>query len=152
MSITLAWLEPLYGAALCLLLGHFLSDVIDLQLKLGSLQIDWQDAWLGYSAWQFGALMLLPIISKLAGNWLGLSWAAGQWRAYAGQWRESLLLNTRGLTEIIFLNLLLQQQIISPPLYFALMLIGLISTLLPALAGTYPHAAKLEARSRYEVS
>src|SRR3990167_3708360 len=55
--------------------------------------------WLGYSAWQFTALLLLPIISKLAGNWLGLSWAAGQRRAYAGQWRESLLLNTRGLTD-----------------------------------------------------
>ena len=125
---------------------------VPLILAFGLLQIDWHDAWLGYSAWQFAALLLLPIISKLAGNWLGLSWAAGQLRAYAGQWRESLLLNTRGLTEIIFLNLLLQQQIISPALYFALMLMGLISTLLPALAGAYPHAATHEARSRYEVS
>ena len=125
---------------------------VPLILAFGLLQIDWQDAWLGYSAWQFGALLLLPIISKLAGNWLGLAWSAGQLRAYAGQWRESLLLTTRGLTEIIFLNLLLHQQIISPALYFALMLMGLISTLLPALAGAYPHAATHEARSRYEVS
>lgn len=125
---------------------------VPLILAFGLLQIDWHDAWLGYSAWQFAALLLLPIISKLAGNWLGLSWAAGQLRAYTGQWRESLLLNTRGLTEIIFLNLLLHQQIISPALYFALMLMGLISTLLPALAGAYPHAATHEARSRYEVS
>jgi len=35
----------------------------------------------------------------------------------------------------VFLNLLLQQQLISPALYFALMLMGLIATLLPALAG-----------------
>ncbi|WP_415753674.1 sodium:proton antiporter [Pseudomonas leptonychotis] len=125
---------------------------VPLILAFGLLQIDWHDAWLGYSAWQFAALLLLPIISKLVGNWLGLSWAAGQRHAYAGQWRESLLLNTRGLTEIIFLNLLLQQQIISPALYFALMLMGLISTLLPALAGAYPNAVMHEARSRYEVS
>ncbi|WP_445939838.1 sodium:proton antiporter [Pseudomonas sp.] len=125
---------------------------VPLILAFGLLQIDWQNAWQAYSAWQFAALLLLPIISKLAGNWLGLSWAAGQLRAYAGQWRESLLLNTRGLTEIIFLNLLLQQQIISPALYFALMLMGLISTLLPALAGAYPNAVMHEARSRYEVS
>lgn len=125
---------------------------VPLILAFGLLQIDWLDAWLGYSAWQFAALLLLPIISKLVGNWLGLSWAAGGLRAYPGQWRESLLLNTRGLTEIIFLNLLLHQQIISPALYFALMLMGLISTLLPALAGAYPHAAQHEARSRYEVS
>ncbi|MBU1285819.1 MAG: sodium:proton antiporter [Gammaproteobacteria bacterium] len=125
---------------------------VPLILAFGLLQIDWQNAWQAYSAWQFAALLLLPIISKLAGNWLGLSWAAGQLRAYAGQWRESLLLNTRGLTEIIFLNLLLQQQIISPALYFALMLMGLTSTLLPALAGAYPNAVMHEARSRYEVS
>lgn len=125
---------------------------VPLILAFGLLQIDWQNAWQAYSAWQFAALLLLPIISKLAGNWLGLSWAAGQLRTYAGQWRESLLLNTRGLTEIIFLNLLLQQQIISPALYFALMLMGLISTLLPALAGAYPNAVMHEARSRYEVS
>ncbi|MFI8381536.1 sodium:proton antiporter [Pseudomonas sp. NPDC079086] len=125
---------------------------VPLILAFGLLQIDWQNAWQAYSAWQFAALLLLPIISKLVGNWLGLNWAAGQLRAYAGQWRESLLLNTRGLTEIIFLNLLLQQQIISPALYFALMLMGLISTLLPALAGAYPNAVMHEARSRYEVS
>ena len=125
---------------------------VPLILAFGLLQIDWQNAWQAYSAWQFAALLLLPIISKLAGNWLGLSWAAGQLRTYAGQWRESLLLNTRGLTEIIFLNLLLQQQIISPALYFALMLMGLTSTLLPALAGAYPNAVMHEARSRYEVS
>lgn len=123
---------------------------VPLILAFGLLQINWQEAWQAYAAWQFGALLLLPILSKLAGNWLGLSWAAGSLRAYPGQWRESLLLNTRGLTEIIFLNLLLQQQIISPALYFALMLMGLISTLLPALAGA--PAAKPEARSRHEVS
>src|SRR3990167_6926245 len=46
---------------------------VPLILAFGLLQIDWHDAWLGYSAWQFAALLLLPIISKLAGNWLGLS-------------------------------------------------------------------------------
>lgn len=39
------------------------------------------------------------------------------------------------MSEIVFLNLLLQQQLISPALYFALMLMGLLATLLPALAG-----------------
>jgi len=39
------------------------------------------------------------------------------------------------LSEIVFLNLLLQQQLISPALYFALMLMSLLATLLPALLG-----------------
>ena len=127
---------------------------VPLILAYGLLQIDWQNAWLGYSWLQFGALLLLPIASKLLGNWLGLSWAAGRLAPSPGQWRESVLLNTRGLTEIVFLNLLLQQQVISTQLYFALMLMGLISTLLPALTGAYPRPATTthEARSHYEHS
>lgn len=114
---------------------------VPLILAFGLLQVDWQQAWQAYSAWQLGALLLLPIISKLAGSWLGLSWAEGQLAGRLGKWRESLLLNTRGLTEIIFLNLLLQQQVINQQLYCALMLMGLIATLLPALAG-HPNRRK----------
>jgi hypothetical protein len=53
------------------------------------------------------------------------------------------------LSEIVFLNLLLQQQLITPPLYFALMLMGLIATLLPALAGMHriPLKTTVPARS-----
>lgn len=123
---------------------------VPLILAFGLLQIDWQQAWQGYSWLQFGALLLLPIASKLLGNWLGLAWADGRLRA-AGRWRETLLLNTRGLTEIVFLNLLLQQQVIGASLYFALMLMGLLSTLLPALAGA-AQPLSIEARSRHEVS
>jgi hypothetical protein len=44
---------------------------------------------------------------------------------------------------------LLQQQLISPPLYFALMLMGLIATLLPALTGMHriPLKTAVPARS-----
>ena len=123
---------------------------VPLILAYGLLQIDWHNAWQGYGGLQFASLLVLPIISKLAGNWLGLSWADGQLRARRGKWRESLLLNTRGLTEIVFLNLLLQQQVIGAELYFALMLMGLIATLLPAFAGRPRHRtiqSKTEARS-----
>jgi hypothetical protein len=126
---------------------------VPLILSYGMLQVDWRNAWAGYSWLQLGALLLLPILSKLAGNWLGLSWAERRLGARQGKWRESLLLNTRGLTEIVFLNLLLQQRIIGAELYFALMLMGLIATLLPVFAGASPHLATTvnEAR-RYEVS
>ncbi|MNG30432.1 hypothetical protein D3C84_1160480 [compost metagenome] len=83
-----------------------------------------------------------------------MSWAAGRLAGAPGKWREALLLNTRGLTEIVFLNLLLQQQVISAQLYFSLMLMSLIATLLPAFIGAHPQAAIAdnEARSPYEVS
>lgn len=131
---------------------------VPLILSYGMLHVDWSSAWGSYSWLQLTALLLLPILSKLTGNWLGLSWAENRLGPRPGKWRESLLLNTRGLTEIVFLNLLLQQRIISAELYFALMLMGLIATLLPALTGNAPYPSNAtpantvnEAR-RYEVS
>jgi len=107
---------------------------IPLILTFGIVQINVHSAMdsLGWVQWL--ALLGLPIISKLLGNWLGLGWAGASF-AGASRWRESVLLNIRGLSEIVFLNLLLQQQLISPALYFTLMVMGLIATLLPALVG-----------------
>lgn len=124
---------------------------VPLILAFGLLQIDWHTAWQNYSWLQFGALLVLPIVSKLAGNWLGLSWAEGRLAASPVKWRETVLLNTRGLTEIVFLNLLFQQHIISAQLYFALMLMGLIATLLPALTRrAHAPAAPAPERSPHE--
>ena len=107
---------------------------IPLILTFGIVQINVHSALDSLGWLQLAALLLLPIASKLLGNWLGLGWA-GQSFAGASRWRESVLLNIRGLSEIVFLNLLLQQQLISGALYFALMLMGLAATLLPALLG-----------------
>ena len=107
---------------------------IPLILTFGIVQINVHSAVSSLSWLQLGALLALPIASKVLGNWLGLRWATPSFTG-ASRWRESLLLNIRGLSEIVFLNLLLQQQLISPALYFALMLMGLIATLMPAFAG-----------------
>lgn len=109
---------------------------IPLILTFGIVQIDVHSALASLGAVQWAALLLLPIASKILGNWLGLGWAGASF-AGASRWRESVLLNIRGLSEIVFLNLLLQQQLISPALYFALMLMGLIATLLPAFIGLH---------------
>ncbi|MFK7701022.1 sodium:proton antiporter [Pseudomonas caspiana] len=107
---------------------------IPLILTFGIVQINVHSA-MGSLGWvQLGALILLPIASKMLGNWLGLSWATPSF-AGASRWRESVLLNIRGLSEIVFLNMLLQQQLINPALYFALMLMSLLATLMPALLG-----------------
>lgn len=122
---------------------------IPLLLTYGILQVDFQQAVAGYSPSHLLALVLLPIASKLLGNWLGLRWACGPGDA-TGKWRESLLLNIRGLTEIVFLNLLLAQQVISAPVYFALLLMSLVSTLLPAIPGIAPRCIRQpQARSPY---
>jgi hypothetical protein len=107
---------------------------IPLLLTFGIVQIDVHSAMANLGVAQLGVLILLPILSKILGNWLGLRWAPLSFPG-ARRWRESVLLNIRGLSEIVFLNLLLQQQLISPALYFALMLMSLLATLLPALLG-----------------
>jgi hypothetical protein len=121
---------------------------IPLILTFGIVQINVHSAMDSLGWMQLVALLLLPMLSKLLGNWLGLGWAGASFQG-ASRWRESVLLNIRGLSEIVFLNLLLQQQLISPPLYFALMLMGLIATLLPALTGMHriPLKAAVPARS-----
>ncbi|VVN97219.1 sodium:proton antiporter [Pseudomonas fluorescens] len=120
---------------------------IPLILTFGIVQINVHSAMDSLSWFQLGALLVLPILSKLLGNWLGLGWAGASF-AGASRWRESLLLNIRGLSEIVFLNLLLQQQLISPALYFALMLMGLIATLLPAVAGIHRTPSQIAVPAR----
>jgi hypothetical protein len=107
---------------------------IPLILTFGIVQINVHSAMDSLSWVQLGALIWVPIASKMLGNWFGLCWATPSF-AGASRWRESVLLNIRGLSEIVFLNMLLQQQLISPALYFALMLMSLLATLMPALLG-----------------
>ncbi|MEN4749308.1 sodium:proton antiporter [Pseudomonas sp. Ps21-P2] len=113
-------------------LQHYVA--IPLILTFGIVQINIHSA-IGELGWlTLLGLLVLPIASKLLGNWIGVRWAAPSF-AGAVRWKEALLLNIRGLSEIVFLNLLLQQGLISTSLYFALMLMSLIATLLPALLG-----------------
>jgi Kef-type K+ transport system membrane component KefB len=107
---------------------------IPIILAFGMLQVDFRAAWQDYSWLHLIALLILPMASKLAGNWLGLCWAD---RCFAPSlhWRETVLLNIRGLTEIVFLNLLLHLHLIDSLVYFSLVLMSLLATLLPALLG-----------------
>jgi hypothetical protein len=113
-------------------LQHYVA--IPLILTFGVVQINIHSAVGEIGGPSLLALIVLPIASKLLGNWVGIRWAQPSFEG-AVRWKEALLLNIRGLSEIVFLNLLLQQGLISPPLYFALMLMSLIATLLPALLG-----------------
>ena len=113
-------------------LQHYLA--VPLILTFGIVQIDLHNA-VGDVGWTILlALIVLPIGSKLVGNWIGIRWAAPSFVG-AVRWKETVLLNIRGLSEIIFLNLLFQQRLISPAIYFALMAMSLVATLLPAVMG-----------------
>ena len=69
------WLEPLYGVAFCLLLGHILSDVVDLQLEPGSLQIALPSFFVPFFCGLACAVWLLPEQGLLADIAVGLLFA-----------------------------------------------------------------------------
>ncbi|MDP3817276.1 sodium:proton antiporter [Pseudomonas sp.] len=151
--LCLAWLRqpfrlPLPARQWKLLLNGLAVPLI---LTCGVLRVDFHGVGAHYSWLYLGALLALPVLSKVLGSWLGLHWADPQASARI-KWQESLFLNIRGLTEIVFLNLLLQLQLIDALVYFSLLLMSLFSTLLPALLGKRPSiTANNEARSRYEI-
>ncbi|BAP42954.1 membrane protein [Pseudomonas sp. StFLB209] len=126
-----AWVLPIKPAVLALLQNYL---AVPLLLTFGLVQINVHSAMGELDGLQLTALIGVPIVAKLLGNWLGLRWAPPSYPG-ASRWRECVLLNIRGLSEIVFLNMLLQQQLISQALYLALMLMSLLATLMPALAG-----------------
>lgn len=139
--LNLAWLKiPAVAALPARWLRPLQSYLaIPLLLACGILKIDLHGALTELRPEQWLGLLLAPIAAKILGSWIGMTWS-GLDGAALGQGRfprlsAAILLNIRGLSEIVFLNLLLEQRIISPAIYLALMLMSLVATLMPALAG-----------------
>src|SRR4051812_11683428 len=88
--------------------------------------------------WAFCGLILLVAV---AGKWGGSAVAA---RVVGLRWRESLglgiLMNTRGLTELIILNIGLDLGVIPPTLFAMLVIMALVTTFMttPILSLIYP--------------
>jgi Kef-type K+ transport system membrane component KefB len=86
-----------------------------------------------------GEIVLLACIGKIGGSWI-----AGRLTGLG--WREAgiigVLMNTRGLVELIVLNLGLDTGIITPPLFTMLVLMALVTTFLtgPLLSLLMPRA------------
>ena len=92
--------------------------------------------------WELWAITLGLIAVAIAGKWLGATLAA----RYSGfDWRESnvvgVLMNTRGLTELIVLNIGLSAGLISTQLFTMLVVMALVTTFMagPALKLLDPH-------------
>lgn len=91
-------------------------------------------------AW-WSALLVIAVatIGKFAGS-AGFAWLMGM------KWREAsalgILMNTRGLMELIILNVGLDLGVISPTLFTIMVVMALVTTLAttPALAWVYPSA------------
>ena len=110
-----------------------------LRLKVGLISGPW--------TWGICALVIVvAVVGKVGGSAL-----AG--RASGFSWRNALslgvLMNTRGLMELVVLNIGLDAGIISPPLYAVLVIMALLTTLMttPLLRLIGPQAPHLETQA-----
>lgn len=98
---------------------------VPILLFIGLVKVNWASIQLNIDIKLF-LLIFVPLISKIIGNYIGLSLLKKE-----NKLNSSILLNTRGLTEIVFLNLVFSQKIIDSYTYIIFLVMSLIGTLLP---------------------
>ncbi len=82
------------------------------------------------AGWDMWAIALLLLVAAMVGKGVACGLAA---RAAGETWRDAsaigVLMNARGLMELIILNIGLQQGVITPALYATLVLMAIVTTL-----------------------
>jgi len=92
----------------------------------------------GASLWLYCAVIIaLAVAGKLGGSMLSARLNGMSWRESAA---VGILMNTRGLVELVILNIGLDLEILSPALFSIMVLMALLTTLMttPLLTWIYP--------------
>ena len=124
---------PLEGLTVVLLLPLFFAFT-GLRARIGLV-----------SGWEMWLSCALIILTAIAGKFGGSALAA---RLGGMRWREAaalgILLNTRGLMELVILNIGLDVGVISPEIFAMMVLMALVTTFraTPLLMRIYPAAAR----------
>jgi Kef-type K+ transport system membrane component KefB len=95
--------------------------------------------------WMFcGLIILVAVAGKLGGSFFAARIAGLPWRDAAG---VGILMNTRGLMELVILNIGLDLGIISPAVFSMMVVMALVTTFMttPLLAWVYPRRLILAA-------
>jgi Kef-type K+ transport system membrane component KefB len=94
----------------------------------------------GAKMWLYCAVIIvLAVVGKLGGSMFSARLNGMTWRESAA---VGILMNTRGLVELVILNIGLDLGILSPALFSIMVLMALVTTLMttPLLAWIYPQA------------
>lgn len=94
----------------------------------------------GAKVWLYCAVIIvLAVVGKLGGSMFSARLNGMSWRESAA---VGILMNTRGLVELVILNIGLDLGILSPALFSIMVLMALVTTLMttPLLAWIYPEA------------
>ena len=82
----------------------------------------------GANVWLWTALVLvIAIAGKIGGAVLAARWTGGSWQ---NAWALGALLNTRGLVELIVLNIAYNAGVFSPALFTILVVMALVTTMM----------------------
>ncbi len=117
-SLTVVLLLPLFFA------------ITGLRMSLGSIK--------GTEMWMYcGIIILVAVAGKLGGSMIAAKAAGMDWRDAAGL---GILMNTRGLMQLVILNIGLDIKVISPALFSLMVVMALVTTFMttPLLEMVYP--------------
>lgn len=82
----------------------------------------------GKNAWMWTiVLLIVAVTGKIGGAVIGARWTGYPWR---DSWALGALLNTRGLVELIVLNIAYSAHVFSPALFTMLVIMALVTTML----------------------
>ena len=117
-------------------ISHY-AIIIPLIILYGLLQINFDKIDTSFSPMLILLLIVLPFASKCFANYV-----AYYFIGLKPDKLDSIILSTRGLTEIVFLNMSKQAGFINDNFYFYLILMSLLSTIVPGIL--------IENRKKYE--
>ncbi|MGE0301021.1 MAG: cation:proton antiporter, partial [Pseudonocardia sp.] len=143
-GLTRAILERLEQVSLLLLLPVFFV-VAGLQVDVGSIGAD--------GIWQLGLILVVAIVGKVIGGGVA---ARTQGMPRRSSTAIGLLMNTRGLTEIVILQVGVQLGLLGPAMFTIMVLMALVTTMMtgPLLKIVYPDRVlqrELDAADRAEL-
>ncbi|MCY1061314.1 cation:proton antiporter [Nannocystis sp. SCPEA4] len=124
--------EKLEDIVVIVLLPTFFA-LSGLRTQIGLLNT--AEAWI-----QCGLIILVACLGKFGGSYVAARWTGLGWRESAAL---GILMNTRGLMELIVLNIGLELGVISPTLFTMMVLMALVTTFMttPILQVVYPPEA-----------
>lgn len=100
---------------------------IPILLFIGLCKVNWSEIQIQMDLKTI-LLIVIPILSKMLGNYIGLFLLDKE-----NKFISSILLNTRGLTEIVFLNLVFGLNYIDSYTYVIFLFMSLLSTIFPGI-------------------
>lgn len=131
-------LQKTYPEGFSLLPEHWIMNffnyfAIPFLFVLSAFSISWNNINFSFSPLEMAILIISPIVLKTVSSYLGLVLVK-----YSGdKLFGSILLNARGLTEIVFINTLFILKIIPDIMYLSLLIMTFIATVAPGVIVKY---------------